>query len=105
MRANLSLKKRFFRLHDRHFRTTVCLNEKNGCLSFSSDFFHAIFYFEGGIMRKWCFVVSQLVLLFIIISVNAEEVNTNMELNGNTIPWSGDESCYNNLNHNIKEAI
>ncbi|MGD8285798.1 MAG: YbhB/YbcL family Raf kinase inhibitor-like protein [Desulfobacterales bacterium] len=43
-------------------------------------FFHAVFYFEGGIMRKWRFIVSQLVLFFIIISVNAEEVNTNMEL-------------------------
>jgi Raf kinase inhibitor-like YbhB/YbcL family protein len=56
------------------------LKRKNGCLSFSSDFIYAIFCFEGGIMRKWCFIVSQLVLLFIIISANAEEVNTNMEL-------------------------
>ena len=31
-------------------------------------------------MKSWFFIVSQLVLLFIFISVNAEEVNTNMEL-------------------------
>ena len=31
-------------------------------------------------MKIWCFIVSQLVLLFIFISANAEEVNTNMKL-------------------------
>jgi Raf kinase inhibitor-like YbhB/YbcL family protein len=38
------------------------------------------YYFKGEIMKSWCCILSQLVLLSIIISANAEGVNTIMQI-------------------------
>jgi Raf kinase inhibitor-like YbhB/YbcL family protein len=42
--------------------------------------FHNTYYFKRGIMKKWLFIISHLVLLYLATSANAAEVNKGMKL-------------------------
>lgn len=59
-------------------KATVLYGKK--CHIAKMNKFHNTYYFKRGIMKKWLFIISHLVLLYLATSANAAEVNKGMKL-------------------------